>query len=333
MRSLKALFVHLLLSVALLVPTQALASPATEEALKDILRYMDQTFLAPNGLPFDHMVAQEPTDLAILLGLSLRSQTGHIERDPALQQPFQALANQCMAYVGQVAHATTTRHDSAGNPVTGSLLVEYFAMAVNSTDFDQYALQRYGVDPIPLVHRDLLSVIAAVHALPNGQMYRPIFKDNGAIVLLDQHGTEVAVWDQGDNAGPAPDPAPPQPAPAGPIMEQDVIGTWVQEDTGHMLVITNAGHGYEGRFPNAPFRDYGGGHQGAYMTNNWQLADLVLRLESARQTDWGWRFEGRAHGANGYSENLTLDIERWDDGRIGLGFDAFVFDMRDFTKR
>lgn len=159
-------------------------------------------------------------------------------------------------------------------------------------------------------------------------------KDSGAIDLLDQkaQGPVRNTYEESDGRN---DGAPSAPAPQTVVpldlREQDVLGRWFKEDSGLLLEISRGRDGYQGRFPNAPYEDFGSGYE--HMTMRWQLKDVVMAMTEVSKTDWGFRFTGRIHGTGGFSENLKLDIARDRDNRLTLGFDGYKYKMNRFYKR
>ena len=321
--------------VATLIISTAFPARADDDpplaALMQLLEYVDQVYYQPNGYDFEFMERYRSAEMAILMGLAIRTQYPHAST-PAKDDALNQLADRARDYLDLLAQMTLDPTDAWGNSITFENLNWYFETAATTEDFDQYSQDAYGVNPNGLQMRDLLASLAASsgggnQVGPGAGIYEP--RDDGdSVVLLDQPAGPVANPDvQGDMNFPAAPPAPDY----GPITDNDILGRWVSQQSGEAISFQSEGqHKIVGRFENTAHVDYGPGYEN--MTYNWQPASITLQLTEAFDMEWGLQFKGRFCGSGG-CENLVVELWHEKDGRIAMAYDGFVLADGPFFKQ
>jgi tetratricopeptide (TPR) repeat protein len=122
----------------------AQASPAVQMVLDRV----QQRYLAKSGANLRQVELQSPRAVAVMVGLVIREQSFHAQRNPALQAQLQQLTSECLDYLNRVG--ANVGYRERWNQETGSWadLQSKFHAAV-AGQMDEYAQRELGATPEP----------------------------------------------------------------------------------------------------------------------------------------------------------------------------------------
>lgn len=176
------------LAAVAIAPGMADAGPFSA-AFEGAMAQMCERYIAPNGVTLDELEKNIPSNVAILMGVTLQSQIPHVKRDPALREPFLDLQREFRGYLAGVAARAGNFDRVSGKPMDADAL---WAIAIDAANgrYNQLVLDEYGRAPEPgqlvLRPRSTIQGPMATGPIVTGPSRTPSSPDEGRGRLLHE---------------------------------------------------------------------------------------------------------------------------------------------------